>query len=131
MSKPFVMLFPRTVTRNMFAVPNSIAKGNVRDVTNAITFAKALFHLITHAQKQRKLLMFATDVQRRVAVVLISTIIVPQELTKNTKLFLLSPEQALMLPKKKSKLLMISLVLWLKMVSPYTPWKAIHNTHQR
>ena len=38
MSKPFVVLFPRTVTRNMFAVPNSITKGNVRDVTNCKDF---------------------------------------------------------------------------------------------
>lgn len=56
------MLLPRIVTRNMFAAPNSIVKENVRDVTNAITFVKTLFLLITHAPKQRRLLMFAMDV---------------------------------------------------------------------
>ena len=88
MSQPFVVLLPRTVTRNMFAVLNSFAKGNVRDVTNVILIAKTLFRLITHAQKQRKLPMFAMGVPKRADVDLISTIIVPRELIKNTRLFL-------------------------------------------
>ena len=88
MSQPFVVLLPRTVTRNMFAVLNSNAKGNVRDVTNVISFAKTMFHSITHAPKQRKLPMFAMGVQKRAAAVLISSIIVPHELIKNTRLFL-------------------------------------------
>ena len=88
MSQPFVVLLPRTVTRNMFAVQNSFAKENVRDVTNVIPFAKTMFLSITHAQKQRKLPMFAMGVQKRVDVVLINTIIVPHELIKNTSLFL-------------------------------------------
>ena len=88
MKQPFVVLLPRTVTGNMFAILNSFAKGNVRDVTNAITFVKTLFHLITHAPKQRKLPMFAMGVQKSVPVVLISTIIVPRGLIKNTRPFL-------------------------------------------
>ena len=99
MNQPFVVLLPRIVTRNMFAILSFFAKGNVRDVINAITFAKTLFRLITHAPKQRKLPMFAMGVQKRVAAGLISTIIVPHELIKNTRLFLSSPEQELMLPK--------------------------------
>lgn len=55
MTQPFVFIFPRIVTRNMFAVLNSY----VKDVTNAISFAMTLFHSITHAPTQRKLLMFA------------------------------------------------------------------------
>ena len=72
----------------MFAVQNSFVKENVKGVTNVIPSAKTMFLSTTHAQKQRKLPMFAMGVQRRVAVVSISTIIVPQELIKNTRLFL-------------------------------------------
>ena len=88
MSHLFVVLLPRTVTRKMFAVQNSFVKENVKGVTNDIPSAKTMFLSTTHAQKQRKLPMFAMGVPKRADVDLISIIIVPQELIKNTRLFL-------------------------------------------